>query len=355
MQRIPTLDGWRALAIGAVMVHHASMGLYSQEAAYWSQSRTLAGAFGVDIFFGLSGFLITTLLLQEWDRSGSVSLGSFYIRRAFRILPPYLLLLVALTAAGSWRSRQEALGCIFFFRNYVGETLVSRSTQHLWSLAVEEHFYLIWPGLLVLAGRRRGKNVAVCLALAVGVWRMIESQAGLGWFVQVPPHFRTDLRLDALLWGGVTAFVWTSKQERLRFARQMNFGVWLAVAALSAGIATVFYSMATSVILAVLIPLVLAGTAAHPEWLAGRILEWAPLRWVGRISYSLYLWQQEFLVPAWDHPAHWWQMLPWNVVLIFAAAALSYYLVERPLLAWGRRLARSVVRRPVLVPATQEA
>jgi len=104
MKHIPTFDGWRAVAIAGVMLHHADMGFYHVEDDYWTHAHTLTGAFGVDIFFGLSGLLFTSLLLEEWERNGAVSLRASYIRRAFRILPPYPLLLLGVTAGGWWRS-----------------------------------------------------------------------------------------------------------------------------------------------------------------------------------------------------------------------------------------------------------
>ena len=103
MKRIPTLDGWRAVAITAVVIHHLARWFYQQESAY-DLSVTRFGAFGVDVFFGLSGLLITKLLLDEFGRTGAFDLRGFYIRRAFRILPPYLMFLAVITAAGMWRS-----------------------------------------------------------------------------------------------------------------------------------------------------------------------------------------------------------------------------------------------------------
>src|SRR5437879_13434663 len=99
MRRIPLLDGWRGVAIALVLIHHVVKGFYAAEDGY-GQSVTRYGAFGVDIFFGLSGLLITRLLLDQWHTSGSFQLRQFYIRRAFRILPPYLVFLVTLAVFG---------------------------------------------------------------------------------------------------------------------------------------------------------------------------------------------------------------------------------------------------------------
>src|SRR5271163_3429525 len=124
MKRIPTLDGWRAVAVGAVLIHHVARGLFLREADY-DFDITRYGAFGVDIFFGLSGLLITKLLLDEWQRGGSFDLPGFYIRRAFRILPPYLAFLAVYSIAGLWQSGWELASCLLFFRNYVPAHLAS--------------------------------------------------------------------------------------------------------------------------------------------------------------------------------------------------------------------------------------
>lgn len=338
MPRIPTLDGWRAIAILSVMLHHLSTAFYSSEAAYFAQSKTVVGAFGVDIFFGLSGLLITKLLLDEWRASGAVSLRGFYIRRGFRILPPYLLFLAGVTIAGLWFSGREAVGTLLFFRNYVPDAAVGRWTQHLWSLAVEEHFYLLWPGLLVLVGVTRGKTVAVWLALGIGAWRMFEPQTGLAGALDVQSHFRTDLRLDALLWGCVAAFLLDNAREREKFARQFRLVAWVGCAAIAAG-CIAYYSLITSMWLAALIPMLLVGTVVHPTWAISRVLDSKIFGWVGRISYSLYLWQQVFLWPGWEHPQHFWLRWPWNLIATFAVATVSYFAIEKPLLRVGRKLA----------------
>ncbi len=343
MKRIPTLDGWRAIAILSVVIHHLGTAFYASESEYFARSWTVSGAFGVDVFFGLSGLLITKLLLDEWRSSGAVSLRGFYIRRGFRILPPYLLFLAGVTIAGLWHSGREAAGALLFFRNYVPDAAVGRWTQHLWSLAVEEHFYFLWPGLLVLCGLKRGKTVAVWLALGIGAWRMFEPQTNLGQILDVQPHFRTDLRLDALLWGCVAAFLLDDQREREKFARQFRFAAWAGCAILAAG-SIAYYSLITSMWLAVLIPMLLVGTVLHPQWRISRLLDSKPLAWVGRISYSLYLWQQVFLWPGWEHPQHFWLRWPWNVIPAFAVATASYQFIEKPLLRIGRKLAARTAR-----------
>jgi len=351
---IPTLDGWRAIAIGLVILCHAPQCLYPTDPEFWANSPTLWGAFGVDVFFGLSGLLITRLLLQEWRDEGEVSLRGFYIRRAFRILPPFLLYMTAVLLAGMTKSRLEVVSSFLFFRNYIPITAGDRWTQHFWSLSVEEHFYLLWPALLVFAGRKRSWNLAVWFAIGVGLWRIADRSAG-----NLPgllPYFRTDIRLDSLLWGCAVAVLLDDPVTRQKLARALNPLLWTGlVVALVACIK--FFSLLMGLWVPMLIPFILAGTGLHPEWFVSRMLDSAPMRWLGRFSYSMYLWQEILLVPAWNYPRFFWQKLPWNIVAIVAVSAASYYLLERPLLHFGRGLAARVARskKPTLRIPFKEA
>src|ERR1039458_3898759 len=222
MRRIPTLDGWRAVAILSVIWHHAMMFFFTDECAYYL-TVTRFGAFGVDVFFGLSGMLITGILLKEWRKVGSVGLRAFYTRRVFRILPVYLLFLGVCACAGLMHGPREVASCLLFYRNLASGRLLWRSTQHLWSLSVEEHFYLIWPGLLVFCGVKRGPHIAAWLAIAVGFWRMAEPLLGLHLFREALPHLRSDLRMDALLWGAVVAFTLDDFKARQKLRPQLRF------------------------------------------------------------------------------------------------------------------------------------
>jgi len=149
---LPTLDGWRALAILAVIFHHANLFSAGPLSDQWIFQN---GYEGVDVFFAISGLLICWRLLDEESRRGRISLRNFYIRRAFRILPPaviYLIAIAILSAIGLIHaSAKELLASLLFFRNYLvqlGHFSVSPwFTGHFWSLSVEEHFYLLLPGL----------------------------------------------------------------------------------------------------------------------------------------------------------------------------------------------------------------
>lgn len=204
---IPTLDGWRALAILGVIVAHGSDAIFCPAGIHPSRlffDLTRHGSLGVDIFFGISGLLICGRLLEEEEQLGKISLASFYIRRTFRILPPaltYLATIAVLAALGSIVVRPwEWLSCVFFFRNYVYAGQFFWYTAQFWSLAVEEHFYLVFPAILLLCGSRRARWVVVALALLVAAWRSFDFRERWLWSALPGASFyeRTDIRFDSL-------------------------------------------------------------------------------------------------------------------------------------------------------------
>ncbi|HUB25251.1 MAG TPA: acyltransferase [Tepidisphaeraceae bacterium] len=332
---IPTLDGWRAVAVAIVICAHV-----------FSSLRDI-GVFGVLIFFGISGILITSRMLEEQGVRGEISLKGFYIRRGFRILPPLFLLLIVLAIA-----RLLGLICLpwvdwfkslLFVRNY-GNFGTCWCTMHIWSLSVEEHFYLLWPTILVFAGRRHALKIALFGAIAVALWRTARVHWSLlPWLGDF--RYNTDTQLDILLAGAATAMLLADDKLRSSAHRllppAMTIAVFIFFALLTADCAIVFDSRfhnAVRLIDPVLICMFLAGGILHPRQLLGRVLEWPPIRWVGRLSYSLYLWQQVFTSPSASNP--FLQRFPANIVAIVAIAAASYYILERPMMRLGHRLAR---------------
>src|SRR5262249_22149765 len=152
---LPTVDGWRAVAILLVLAYHSSLSLNAHSRLFGY------GRMGVDLFFAISGFLITYRLITEYQSSGRIALKNFYIRRVFRILPPaflYLSVIALLTMFGVLRVRSTGiLAAVFFLTNYVNPAISDFSfVAHFWSLSVEEHFYLLWPGALKSVGVRFG-------------------------------------------------------------------------------------------------------------------------------------------------------------------------------------------------------
>jgi peptidoglycan/LPS O-acetylase OafA/YrhL len=360
---IPTLDGWRAIAILLVLVAHGRfqfVGPGSEHPNEWLDNLLSYAVVGVPIFFGISGLLICSRLLEEARLTGAISLRGFYTRRFFRILPPYLLAIAAIVVMAHFNSVDipsgDVASSLFFYRNYWPTSAASGwYTIHFWSLAVEEHFYLILPGLLILCGKRSLATI-LCLAAGVALWRAIQGNTAI-----LSPGvrfltYRTDIRIDGLFFGAAAAFVLVSPTMAPRFRRFLTSPV---VVACGLVIVVGTWRNLTSIdtIVALLVPLILLGTVLRPTEFLGRVLEWGPLRWIGRISYSLYLWQQIFFAPI-QVPMEtrlmphllpdWTQWMPWNLALVFACATVSYYVLERPLTRLGRKLARPTTEgRPV--------
>lgn len=310
---------------------------------------TRIGPNGVSLFFAISGFLICSRLLEENTDTGRISLSGFYIRRASRILPPamaYLIVIALLALAGLILvSPMEWVSSVLFFRNYLPPSWSSVGwggyTIHYWSLAVEEHFYLIWPVTLALAGPKRARWVAGGLAMAVASWRSwdLHHQLFEKHFPGILFASRTDTRLDGLLMGCLAALFLAEPKWRTTFLRMVKPWVWACCAVGYLSIQILFrrhyYTILESFLLAVLV----ATTVLRPNTWVGRLLEVSWLRWIGRLSYSLYLWQQLFLVPGAKPPWLRLQTIPVNLFLLIAIAALSYRFVERPMIRLGHKLA----------------
>ncbi len=333
--RLPGLDGLRAFAVAWVILLHAG---YSVTYPAWFAGFASRGVHGVTVFFVLSGFLITWLLLEEEQRHGAFSLRDFYVRRAFRILPPVVLFLAGLAVLTRFIPLGippwDWLGCLFFFRNLTGG---SYYTAHFWSLAIEEQFYLLWPLLLFLMPRRARLPVTAGLCAFAPVWRQVNmalfGAQNLNWS-------RADLLYDALLVGALLALA----QRHPSFRGLLSGAKWRAHGAFLVGVGLVAAALSLALpgyLLPARIPLELTGIALVLKVLiegrapmVQRVFQWAPAEWIGRISYSLYLWQQVFLP---KEPFAIWQQLPWNIPLAVGFAFASFHLVERPALRWRER------------------
>jgi peptidoglycan/LPS O-acetylase OafA/YrhL len=285
--------------------------------------------YGVDIFFALSGYLICTLLLREKARTGDINLRSFYIRRVFRILPPVIVYLAVLAFLPLPVSGRESLATLFFWRNY---SAGSWYTVHFWTLAVEEHFYLVIPVLLMVFSRKHALRISLFLIAACFCTRIWES----GFIPLAQLQMRTENRLDAPLWG----CAWAIAGERIRLAGWMVILACLTGGVLVTGVVPTLYRRP---IVALVLPMILYYTVSNSQNLFGKILEWRPLRWLGRISFSVYIWQMLFLVDG-RHYLGAWQALPIALLPVFGCAVLSYYLIEKPFIAIGYRLAAQYQR-----------
>jgi len=357
--RIPTLDGWRAVAITLVLAGHASDEIARATAGWGLEIRVPRdiGLFGVRVFFAVSGYLITTNLLEEERTRGAVSLASFYVRRALRILPAacVFLLAVALLAAMGVLAVTPLrwFATLGLLANYT-DAPSSWYLGHFWSLAIEEHFYLVWPGLFVMLALARRRLAFVALAtIAVWTWRAVAFKYHFTWSSVASFWGRTDLQADGILCGVALALARRMPTARDRLDRPLAHPLALPALALAVALLNVWATwgwksaMAATSLRAVILPLLVLCTVLRPWGAVGRCLETRPARWLGRISYSLYLWQQLFLV--WDTsrvPAlKLWQNFPLGVAAALACAWASFAFVERPLIAWGRRRVRAIALR----------
>lgn len=357
MKRIPSLDGWRGIAILLVLLDHLTEGAQLGRFSHFFR----LGSTGVGLFFALSGFLITTRLLEERERNGRIDLGRFYMRRAFRLLPAsatYLVVIGILAAAGVIATtRTEWLASLLFFRNYLPMAWESGGwwTAHFWSLAIEEHFYLAWPALLILT---RGRVEApASLAVGVALWRTLDFHyrfADPGYVLWFPG--RSDVRLDALLWGCALGILLMQPAFQEKMRRFYSMGLWFACAGLyvAANLFTGHHNYSPPYE-SILLTLVIVWPVIHSASWPAKLLDLAWLRWIGRLSYSLYIWQQLWTIfPGSPAPLGRWQHFPGNVLCIFLTAALSYYAIEKPLIDFSHR---STKRKPAqsVRPVTLEA
>lgn len=351
---IPTLDGWRAIAILLVIVGHAMDDILSLLQVFGMSvdpgGMRYVGIHGVLIFFGLSGFLITHKLQVDEQRHGRISLWAFYVRRTFRILPATLFFLSAVgllalagildISVGRW------LSSLLFAANY-STADYSWYLGHFWSLAVEEHFYLLWPVMFLWLGVvRRRLAWAVGMACAVAVWRAIDFKFQLTGSSAAIFMGRTDIRVDHILWGVVIALAYADSFWRPRLQSLLADGRVTALLLLSlAGLLFVYHvdwklKFVLLSIEGILVPLAIMSSYLNHQGSIARFLETPALRLIGRLSFSLYLWQQLFFVwtdarvPALEP----WQTYPLNVVAVCVCAALSFWLIEEPAIAFGRKV-----------------
>jgi peptidoglycan/LPS O-acetylase OafA/YrhL len=348
---IPTLDGWRAIAIISVFFGHVQMlNLPGRIGHRLANALWLSGGRGVDIFFAISGLLICSRLLDEEARFGHISLKNFYIRRAFRILPPAVLFLLAVGLLHLYGpiplSPLDWFSSLFFFRNYTvrlsGPPLAWWFTSHFWSLSVEEQFYLFLPALLVLLPRRRMRAL-LALALLSAAWKLYVIRFlhldGLTLYIWL--HYHTGGCIDALLIPAAIAVYIRQVDAKHLLSRCLKSKVWLLFFVPIA--AWLFYRTSPWPTAKIAAPLLILATVYNPKSFVGLFLESPPLRWMGRLSYSLYLWQGLFLCTRFpvQTPLGRIQMFPYNLACLFACACLSYYFVEQPMIRAGHAFTRS--------------
>ena len=360
--RVVPLDGLRAFALLIIMGYHFGVGALQ------------GGFFSLDIFYVLSGYLITGLLLGEWARSARIALGAFWARRARRLLPALCVLLVVVTLvvrfaepAGLYPDfRMSALSALFYFSNwwqiaasgnYFVATGAPSPLTHTWSLAVEEQFYLVWPlvvvGVLTLA-RRSGRGVEALLGIsAAGV---VASAATMA--LRYHPganitrlYFGTDTHAQSILVGAVLACILTLVQRRRGAdgmapeargpaARAVLFALGLVGLA---GTLALTYAMTGTeafdyrggfLLSALSAAAIVTSVVTVPDSPLGRVLSLRPMVWMGTVSYGAYLWHYPVFIELDGARTglHGPVLLVARFAATFALAAASWYLVERPVM-----------------------
>ena len=338
----PGLDGLRAIAVASVFLYH-------------SRIDWLPGGFlGVDLFFVLSGYLITSLLLVEWEARNQIDLRRFWMRRARRLLPALVVVVLGSLILASIfarqdlaRTRSDVVSSLLYYANW-HQIIANHSyfnlmgnpslLQHTWSLGVEEQFYIVWPLLLVpglvLVGRKRLPMIVIA---------GIAASAALMWILYTNPsnpsrvYYGTDTRAFLLLMGILLALVWPRIEGLGR--RALPVLELLGIAAL-VGSVLLFLQMHDfnptlyqgGDLAAAFCFTVLIAAVAHPRLGIGQALGVAPLRWIGERSYGIYLWHWPIIllvagVNARPSPG----VVVGEAAIVVAAAALSYRYVEQPI------------------------
>jgi peptidoglycan/LPS O-acetylase OafA/YrhL len=360
----PALDGVRAVAVLGVMFFHATL---VPNAPF----HVSGGFFGVDIFFVLSGFLITTLLVEEYQRASRISLRAFYARRALRLLPALVVVLLAvllyaqvdLAGGVGHFVRVEAIwtalyGLNWYFVVQHNPLLTLLHLGHAWSLSIEEQFYLVWPLLLIglLRLRLSGRAlVAITLTGAAASALVMVAVAPRGLAGEFHALYGTDARAQGFLIGAALGLAAVHGMLPVRLGGRTALAVagWAAAALLALAFAGVVGSRSGAfledggyTLVAAAAVVVIAHLVVNSGDVMARALAWRPARAVGRISYGLYLWHLPiFLVLDEDRTGlSFWPRVVLQFGVTFAAASLSYVAVERPALRLKRRFER--VRTP---------
>ncbi len=367
---IPALDGLRAIAVGLVLVGHGGI------------PGVGGGFIGVDVFFVLSGFLITSLLLDELGRNGRIDLTGFWIRRARRLLPALVLMVLTVAAARGLLPdqaltglRNDAIAAFLWVANwrfvaqntdYFTQGAPPSPLQHTWSLGVEEQYYFVWPVLLIavtlaLAARARrrraratvgGVRFAMFLIATVGALASAAAAIALtspGTRDRV--YFGTDTRAQALLIGAAAAALLVRDWPSLNRGWCLIGTRWgrrvariLPVLGLAGLAAAVHYATGEAgefrhgllIGVALAAVLVVAPVALEQRGAVARALSWRPLVWLGAISYGVYLWHWPIFL-ALNGERTGWSGLPLfgaRCAVTVAVAALSWWLIEQPIRRW---------------------
>lgn len=354
---VPELDGLRAIAILAVMIFHAA------------PSFLPGGFLGVEVFFVLSGFLITSLLVTEYDSLGRIDFRNFYLRRGLRLFPGLIVMVGLVCLAGSFLLKPESGerlvhdGILVFSYTYnwlrAFEIRTDGYLSHSWSLAIEEQFYFLWPpllafGLMKCKTRESLAKTVFTFALLAMIWRSIQ----LGQDVGLNRIYNgLDTRCDGILCGCAAAIALSIQPLRERVGSRIGSIPATMALVIFAGLilsVSVFdlaaYTWSLPLTTGVTALLLAHSTLGEESWLR-RLLAAPPLVWVGQRSYGLYLWHYPILRIGRDCGLNPSLTIGVAVVLTLLMAELSYRLIERPLLSQYKHCLRPRKTCPEIVKA----
>jgi len=341
---MPGLDGLRAVSILLVLAGHIAGTRHAYSLAGFLRFGDFAHL-GVRVFFVISGFLITTLLIAEHKKTETVSIRGFYFRRTLRIFPAFYFFLLVIAACSRFGlitlSKGDLLHGLTYTINYDSQR--SWWVGHIWSLSVEEQFYLLWPATIVVFGLRRAFLGALGIVLLAPVLRV----AFLQYWRTAPVGDWFPTTADSIATGCLLAACMHYFELRAPWRKVTRY--WPVFAALALLLNVKASGRLSAGMFETLINVCIAVCIAHfsttTEGLAARVLNWRPAVFIGVLSYSLYLWQQPFLN---RYSSSFLCSFPVNLVLVFSVALACHYAVEKPFLAL--RSSAPGRQRPTILP-----
>lgn len=345
---VPSIDGLRALAVIAVIAYHLNFS--------WAKG----GFIGVDIFFVLSGYLITNILLTQWEKNQTLQLKQFWLRRFRRLIPAaYVMIVVVVIFSVLFHSeilknlRGDAIASFFYVSNwwfifhnvsYFDSFGMPSPLKNLWSLAIEEQFYLIWP-VFLLVFLRWVKNPKLLLKIVIGLGLLSAIWMTILYVPGTDPsrvYYGTDTRLFDLLSGCALAFVWPfnrlspnipkRSKAALNIAGTISILFFLLITALVSEYQPFLYR--GGLLFVAIMGVVMIATIAHPASYLSKIFSFKPIRWIGTRSYGIYLWHYPIITlttPVLEigQPSIWRSIL--QVAATFIIAELSFRYIETPI------------------------
>lgn len=342
IDKLPSINGLRALSICLVILYHLSMKFgvfYYFETYTWLKPITNLlqdGHLGVNVFFVISGFLITTLLLNEEANTKTISVKNFFIRRTLRIFPAYYFMLLVyfiLQLLGYMQISNSSWFTALTYTKYFNWNL-DWVTSHGWSLSIEEHFYLFWP-FVFLGGELFRKRITIFIILLVPFIRIFSHYYPIDWINELTFFERIDAIAIGCLFALYKNEILNVLGKHLRWLFYTSLVLLVIIPyvpeltkVLHLDIIIIGFIGTDKTLGNLLIALILIHSVFGGQTLWYNFLNLKWMNYIGMLSYSIYLWQQFFIYES----PYWYNQYPFNLIYIAVAALLSYYLIEKPFL-----------------------